>query len=567
VHTTSRRIRRALFPALLVLASATEAAAQAPARVTYPTSAGPILGTARPFTWTAAPGAATYRLRVAAGASGCFICFENDLFDSGFISGTSVPMPGMLPRGQWLRTILYTEFPDGTFFYTESQFSIAATDVVFTQPADTANVGLRTTFAWTPIAPNASFDLRIGTSPGLSDITAVGGGGSSVQHVVLPADRQLYARLSWTVEGQPFSRDLEFRTRKPPSSIEFGVDVNASSRKDDALLYDAATGAFEFWWGSIGGFAPGPAGQWSPGWNISLGDFDGNGLTDAFYYNPSTGRALKALNQGGTGAFAYVAFAWSAGWTVTVADLNGDRRSDVFVYNAATGRWFRCISRPDNSFAFTNTGTWSPNWSIYPGDFNGDGRADLFLYNGTGDANGGRWFRVLSNPDESLTYIEGDVRWSRDWAITAGDFDGDRVTDLWLYRAAAGHWYRVSFASGIASYASGLWSPGWTIFRADFDPDGREDLFLYNQSTGRWFGVMVRTDGSNRYIGGWTLPANAQPAVLDFTGDHRSDVLLYDPADGQWRLYPYFADGLDLSLLPTTGSFGSGLTLIQPFGG
>jgi hypothetical protein len=238
--------------------------------------------------------------------------------------------------------------------------------------------------------------------------------------------------------------------------------------------------------------------------------------------------------------------------------LNGDGRSDVFVYNASDGRWVRCISQPDDNFSYTNAGIWSPGWTIYPADFNGDARADLFLYNATADANHGRTFRVLSNADESLTYLEGEMRWSSDWTIIPGDYDGDGRTDLFLYRAS-GDWYRVTFAPTGTVYDSGRWSAGWTIQKGYFNTDRRADLLAYDPATGRAVVILSEANGGFTYVE-HQWPPHVVVALTDFNDDNQSDVLLYDAASGQWTNYMTTLPGQFAA--PVTGTFGAGWTLI-----
>ena len=302
----------------------------------------------------------------------------------------------------------------------------------------------------------------------------------------------------------------------------------------DVLAYNPATGARFFASGNPRtlGFSTGTSATWAAGWSVFPGDFNADGRGDLFFYNPATGRAIKAIAVGAE-AFAYTEFTWSPGWQVTIADLNGDGADDAFVYNTGSGQWYRCISQPDGSFTFPNSGTWSPNWSIYTGDFNADGRDDLFLYNATSDANRGRTYRVLSNADESLTYIAGEFPWSTGWTITPGDYDGDGRTDLFLY-GPAGNWYRVDFRPSGTTYEGGVWSTGWTLSRGDFNGDGRSDLFVYNTVTGRWYVVISEAGGALSYYGGLVWSAGWQVHVTDINVDGVSDLILYNPTDGRW---------------------------------
>jgi hypothetical protein len=311
-------------------------------------------------------------------------------------------------------------------------------------------------------------------------------------------------------------------------------DIN-NDGAGDLLAYDPASGSRFFAFGDPRnlGFTTASTSAWAAGWTVYPADFNGDGRADLFFYNPVSGRAIKAISTG-TEVFTYAEFAWSPGWQITVADLNGDGLDDVFVYNPTDGRWFRCISLANGSFSFTNSGTWSTNWSIYTGDFNGDGRADLFLYNTTSDANRGRTYRVLSNPDESVTYIAGDVVWSNNWTITPGDFDGDGRTDLFLYRSS-GDWYRVFFTAASARYESGVASPGLTVSAGDFNRDARTDLFAYNASSGLWYVAISEANGALSYYGGsvnWS--PGWQISVTDVNVDGVADLVLYNPSDGRW---------------------------------
>src|SRR5437660_6523009 len=98
---------------------------------------------------------------------------------------------------------------------------------------------------------------------------------------------------------------------------------------------------------------------------------------------------MRGINIGG-GQFSYYSTTWSAGWVPMVLDFNGDGRSDVFLYNPADGRWNVCLTVGTGDFQY-QAGQWSPGWQIYPMDWNGNGHAGLFLYS----VANGAWFRVI----------------------------------------------------------------------------------------------------------------------------------------------------------------------------
>jgi hypothetical protein len=305
----------------------------------------------------------------------------------------------------------------------------------------------------------------------------------------------------------------------------------------DFFGYSAANGGGHVVSGTVGAMTEVNYGTgWGAG-NIALSaDFNGDGMSDLFLYNPTTGQAQRAINIGGNN-FTYDNYAWAAGLTFVAGDFNGDGRDDLFAYSKTNGSWTKLLTDAANVFQMS-FGTWSTDWEIYPADFNGDGLTDLFVYNkNAASPNAGRWVKVISGANGVFDgFYEGTVRvWSTTWSIIPGDYDGDGKTDLMLY-GTDGRWFKVFFPTlaGPERYVSGQWSAGWTVGRGDFNGDGRDDVFVYNQLTGRWFEVLSTGDGWIYYentvvwSGGWV------PTVTDIDRDGLADLILYNPSSGRW---------------------------------
>jgi hypothetical protein len=95
--------------------------------------------------------------------------------------------------------------------------------------------------------------------------------------------------------------------------------------------------------------------------------------------------------------------AWSTGWEIHIGEFNGDRRADIFVYNSTTGRWFEVISGPTpRNFAYYE-GLWSPGWRVKMTELNHDGRTDIHVY----DATTGRFFEMTTLGIATFDYLMG----------------------------------------------------------------------------------------------------------------------------------------------------------------
>jgi VCBS repeat protein/FG-GAP repeat protein len=499
----------------------------------YPAPGQAVGGTSLPFSWVAAANGEMYRITLgtAAGAS--------NLFDSGEFLATSFPMPASLPVSQTIFARLWTRVA-GIWRFKDSTFSLLP-GASFIFPTNNVSGVRPSFFSWSTVSGTTVYELQVGSAPGMNDIIDSGPMAAATYFVFsLPPARTLFAQVIATTAGASSTTSISFTTAPTFTGTSadapgFGIGTNfGAAPGGDAFLYNPTTGAWSMQFTDASGFTGVNSSLWAKGWTVQAGDFNGDGLEDLFLYNPATGQWFKVINLGG-GNFDYFGGVWAKNWSVTILDFNGDGRSDVFLYNKSTGQWFQCLTIGPGDFAYT-TGMWAPGWSIFPADFNGDGRADLFLYNQnplSTDPNSGRWFRVLTNPDLSFTYLPGEVRWANYWTVTVADFNGDGQSDLFLYDPAGGHYFRVLWVNGVTQYDGGLWGANWTIVKADFNGDGLSDLFLYNKANGRWFVVITERNGSLSYYGGlWA--ANWQITPTDFNSDGRADLVLYNSTTGQW---------------------------------
>ena len=91
----------------------------------------------------------------------------------------------------------------------------------------------------------------------------------------------------------------------------------------DLFLINRTTGRWFWVLGAAGGGFTYPVTEvWYPLWQMYVGDFTGDGLSDLLLHDPATGVYFVAKNNGT--AFTYSSGGWSLGWTPYVADLDAD---------------------------------------------------------------------------------------------------------------------------------------------------------------------------------------------------------------------------------------------------
>jgi hypothetical protein len=118
-----------------------------------------------------------------------------------------------------------------------------------------------------------------------------------------------------------------------------------------------------------------------------VGDFDGDGVTDAAVDQPATGNWFIVQSSLG---FKTVPNFGGPGFIPVAGDFDGDGKTDVAVYEVATGNWFVIGSTAGFFVAALNFG--GPGFVAVPGDFDGDGRTDPTVYH----EQTGNWFSLRS---------------------------------------------------------------------------------------------------------------------------------------------------------------------------
>ena len=156
-----------------------------------------------------------------------------------------------------------------------------------------------------------------------------------------------------------------------------------------------------------------------------------------------------------------------------------------------------------------------------PADFNGDRWSDLSVYR----PSEGVWYTRYYNGTQA-------VRWGAAGDLpVAADYDGDQVIDRAVYRPSTGVWFVwYSSTNTTASYQWGGASdkplPG------DYDGDGRADFAVWRPSVGTWYVWLAAGVG---YVVHWGLNGDV-PVPADYDGDGRTDYGIFRPSTGTWYI-------------------------------
>ncbi len=155
-------------------------------------------------------------------------------------------------------------------------------------------------------------------------------------------------------------------------------------------------------------------------------------------------------------------------------------------------------------------------------DFDGDGWADFAV---SRNADGVRLNWYISENPSNTVFIDNEWGLLSDKIVPA-DYDGDRKTDLAVWRPSEGNWYILQSSDNYI-LTGHFGEPGDIPVPADYDGDGKADTAVFRFGT--WF-ILNSADNSFRYEHfGMEFD---KPIIGDFDGDARSDLTVF--RDGAW---------------------------------
>lgn len=173
------------------------------------------------------------------------------------------------------------------------------------------------------------------------------------------------------------------------------------------------------------------------------------------------------------------------------------------------------------------------------GDYDGDGTTDPAIYVWTNLANG-RLHGWLSSA--AYAHIESAASFQVDLGETPAfaDFDGDRYTDLAVFRRTEGTWTFWLSAAGygqVGPIRFGVDANDIPV-PADYDGDRKADPAVYHAGEGTWTFWLSAAGYAQT---GPLTPFHADradiPAAGDYDGDGRADPALYASDDGAWYFW------------------------------
>ena len=110
------------------------------------------------------------------------------------------------------------------------------------------------------------------------------------------------------------------------------------------------------------------------------------------------------------------------------------------------------------------------------------------------------------------------------------DFDGDRKTDISIFRPSIGEWwYLKSSNNQISAFQFGAGTD--KIVPADYTGDGKTDVAVWRESTGEW--LILRSEDNSFYAFPFGSAGDV-PAPADFDGDGKADAAVF--RSGTWYI-------------------------------
>ena len=140
---------------------------EAPAALTAPTPSTTLAGPKATFTWSAGVHASAYALRLGTTPGG------TDVYVTGVTTATSATPTNLPLNGETIHARLYTYF-GSTQVYTDYTFTAAKQSALTAPTPSTTLTGPKVTFTWSAGSEATDYALRLGTTPGGTDVYVTG---------------------------------------------------------------------------------------------------------------------------------------------------------------------------------------------------------------------------------------------------------------------------------------------------------------------------------------------------------------------------------------------------------
>jgi uncharacterized delta-60 repeat protein len=216
----------------------------------------------------------------------------------------------------------------------------------------------------------------------------------------------------------------------------------------------------------------------------------------------------------------------------------------------------KMVSTSDFDFALARYLLESPR---VQSDFDGDKKSDIALYRPAD----GVWY-LLQSSNGAFRAEQFGLSTDR---IVPGDYDGDNKTDMAVFRPSEGVWYILQSTAGFRSQPFGLSTD--IPVPADYDGDGKTDIAVFRAGT--WF-ILQSSNAALRADQFGSV--NDKPVTGDYDGDGKCDLAVFRPDNGTWYVLrtsdgAFFAQQFGVSAdKPVPGDYdGDGKTDIAVYRG
>ncbi|MGB7068167.1 MAG: BACON domain-containing carbohydrate-binding protein [Pyrinomonadaceae bacterium] len=245
--------------------------------------------------------------------------------------------------------------------------------------------------------------------------------------------------------------------------------------------------------------------------------------------SPNSSSVPAAGGNGSVNVLSGVGCAWNAqttaSWLTLTSGVSGTGNGTVnFIAGANTGGARSATITVGTGTVFTVN---QPDVNAVDGgvfDFDGDRKTDVGIFR----PGPGEWWYLRSSDGDNRAFQFGTTTDK----IAPGDYTGDGKTDIAFWRPSTGFWFIIRSEDNLY-YGFPFGAEGDIPAPADYDGDGKTDVAVFRPSQATWF-ILRSSDGGTTITG---FGANGDaPVPNDFDGDGKADLAVWRAGPGEWWL-------------------------------